>query len=72
MSLQSFLVFYIFKGDSYYANQKISNFIESIEKDSIIWHSLQKFHQKSTTVELNDIPNLESLIIDIFVKKIIP
>ena len=71
MPLQPFLICYIFKGDSYYAHHKIKNFVDSIQNDNHIRQSLQKFFQMSKSVKLNDVPTLESLISDIFVKKII-
>ncbi|MFX1554850.1 MAG: hypothetical protein ACFFBV_13050, partial [Promethearchaeota archaeon] len=69
MPLQPFLVCYIFKGASYYAYNKIKNFLDSIHNDNVIWHSLQKFYQKSKSIQIDDIPSLESLITEIFAKK---
>jgi len=69
MPLQPFLVFYIFKGYSYYAYQKIKNFLDSIQNDSVIWQSLKEFLQKSKIIQLNDIPSLESMVMKIFTSK---
>ena len=69
--LQPFLICYIFKGYSYSAQFKIKSFIDSIQNDRNIWQSLQKFFKMSKSVQLNDVPTLESLITNIFVKKII-
>jgi len=69
MPLQPFLVIYIFKGDSYFAYQKIKNFLDFIQNDSVIWQSLQNFFQKSKSVQVDSIPSLESLITEIFVNK---
>ncbi|MFX1567058.1 MAG: tetratricopeptide repeat protein [Promethearchaeota archaeon] len=67
--LQPFLVCYIFKGASYFAQHKINTFVTSLKNDNITWQSLQKFFQKSKSVQLNDIPSLESKIMEIFVEK---
>jgi len=69
MPVQPFLVCYIFKGDSYFAHHKIKNFRDSIQNESVIWQSLQNFFQKSKSVQLNDIPSLESMVMEIFVEK---
>ena len=69
MPVQPFLACYIFKGASYYAHQKIKNFLDSIKNDSVIWHSLHKFFQKIKTIQINDIPALESIITEIFAKR---
>jgi tetratricopeptide (TPR) repeat protein len=66
--LQPFLICYIFKGASYFAQHKIKTFITSLKNDNITWQSLQKFFQKSKSVQINDIPTLESLITEIFVE----
>ncbi|MFX0040819.1 MAG: tetratricopeptide repeat protein [Promethearchaeota archaeon] len=67
--LQPFLICYIFKGASYFAQHKIKAFVSSIQNDNTTWQSLQKFFQKSKSVQLNDIPSLESMIMEIFVEK---
>ncbi len=69
MPLQPFLVCYIFKGASYYAYHKIKNFLNSIQNDSFILQSLQNFLQKSKSIQINDIPSLESIITEIFIKR---
>ncbi|UCC18346.1 MAG: hypothetical protein JSV62_09535, partial [Promethearchaeota archaeon] len=69
LPLEPFLICYIFKGDSYYAHQKIKNLLDSIKNDNVIWHSLQNFFQKSKSIQLNDIPSLESKIMEIFIEK---
>jgi len=69
MPIQPFLVCYIFRGDSYFAHHKIKSFLDSIQINSVIWQSLQKFFQKSKSVQLNDIPSLESMVMEIFVEK---
>ncbi|MFX0021013.1 MAG: tetratricopeptide repeat protein [Candidatus Hermodarchaeota archaeon] len=69
MPLHPFLACYIFKGDSYFAHQKINDFLESIKIDTLIWQSLQDFFHKSKSVDLHSIPKLDSLITEIFVEK---
>ena len=69
MPAQPFLICYIFKGASYYAYHKIKNFFESIQNNTIIWQSLQNFFQTSKSVQLHNIPSLESLITEIFVEE---
>ncbi|MFX1594061.1 MAG: tetratricopeptide repeat protein, partial [Promethearchaeota archaeon] len=69
MPLQPFLICYIYKGDSYYAQNKIRNFLDSIQNDNLIKQSLHNFFQKSKSVQLSSIPSLESLITEIFIEK---
>ncbi|MFW9973589.1 MAG: hypothetical protein ACFFDF_25640, partial [Candidatus Odinarchaeota archaeon] len=69
MPIEPFLICYIFKGHSYFANHKIKNFLDSIKNDSFIWQSLQNFFQKSKSIQVESIPSLESLITEIFLDK---
>jgi len=69
MPLHPFLICYIFKGHSYFAQHKITNLIQNIQKDDIIRQSLQDFFQKSKSVQTDSIPSLESVITEIFVEK---
>ena len=68
-SVPPFFITYIFKGDSYYANQKIKYFIDFIQDKELIWQNLVKFNQINKALHKEDIPLLDSLITDIFVKK---
>ena len=67
--LQPFLIFYIFRGYSYFAYRKIERFLESIQNDELIWQSLQNFFQKSKSVQKHSVPSLESLITEIFIEE---
>jgi len=66
--LQPFYVTYIFSGDSYYAHQRIKYFIDSIQHKTPIWQNLVKCNQINKSIRTKDIPLLESLITEIFVK----
>jgi len=68
-SIPPFFISYIFKGDSYYALQKTKKFIDHIQKEEKIWQNLLKSFQVNQIIRLKDIPLLETLITDIFIKK---
>ena len=68
-SIPPFFISYIFKGDSYFAHQKINCFIDHIQKEDVIWQNLLKSSQISQSVHLKDIPLLESLITETFITK---
>ncbi|MFW9819708.1 MAG: tetratricopeptide repeat protein [Candidatus Thorarchaeota archaeon] len=65
-SIPPFFISYIFKGDSYYALQKINSLIEQIQKEKTIWQKVNKYFKESQTFRLKDIPLLESIIIETF------
>ncbi|MFX1356942.1 MAG: tetratricopeptide repeat protein [Promethearchaeota archaeon] len=68
-SIPPFFISYVFKGNSYYALQKINYFIEHIQKENIIWQEVNKYFQENQTFRIKDIPSLESIIIETFITK---
>ncbi|MHA1988385.1 MAG: tetratricopeptide repeat protein [Promethearchaeota archaeon] len=66
-SVESFSMCYLFKGQSYTAKQKLTNFVEEVQNNSTIWQTLDKFNMTSQVAELKDIPQIETLIKDIFI-----
>ena len=68
-AIPPFFISYIFKGDSYYALQKLDYFEAQLEKEGEIWQNLLKSFQKNTTIQLKDDPLLESLITETFITK---
>ncbi len=68
-SVAPFFICYIFKGDSYYAHQKINYFVDHIQKEDDIWQNLLKSFQINQSIHLKDIPLLESLITETFITK---
>jgi len=68
-SIPPFFISYIFKGNSYYALQKINNFTDIIQKDDYIWKKLLMYFQANQTIQLKDVPLLDSLITETFLTK---
>ncbi len=68
-SIPPFFISYIFKGDSYYALQKLKYFLENAQREDVIWQNLLKFFQANQSIHLKDIPLLESLITETFINK---
>ncbi len=68
-SIPPFFISYIFKGDSYYALQKLDYFKDHLQKDEDIWKKLLRYKQVNESINLRDMHVLESLIADIFIAK---
>jgi tetratricopeptide (TPR) repeat protein len=68
-SVSPFLVFYIFKGQSYSAQNRIKSFINEIKSQNEVWDMFEKFYQANRKIQINDIPNLGFLIKEIFIEK---
>jgi len=70
-SIPPFFISYIFKGNSYIALQKLDYFNDHIQKEDYIWKKLLKYFQANQSIQLKDVPLLESLITEIFIAKTI-
>jgi len=66
-----FFICYVFKGQSYSAQQRIRYFIEELQDDKNAWQTFNKFNQVNREIQLKDIPSLEPLINEIFIRKTI-
>lgn len=62
----TFSVCYLFKGQTYLAKQKLSQFTERIQKTPSIWQILNEFYQTNQMVNIKDAPLLETAITEIF------
>ena len=71
-SVPPFFICYIFKGQSYLAQQRVRYFIDKIQNDEPVWQIFKDFHNLNREIELKDIPSLEPLIKEIFMDKTIP
>ena len=65
-SVALFLVFYLFKGQSYLAQNKMQNFIDKIKDNEEIWMTFQNFYKRSQEVQIHDIPPLDDLLTQVF------
>ena len=68
-SISPFLMCYVYKGQSYSAQNRIKSFIKEIESNKELWDDFNKFHQMNRKIHITDIPSLESLIQEIFIQK---
>jgi len=68
-SIYPFLMFYVYKGQSYLAQQRIKYFIEKIKNDESIWQIINKFYQVNREIQMKDNPSLELLITEVFIEK---
>jgi len=64
-----FYICYIFKGNSYYALQKVDYFMNHIQKEEEIWKKLLESIQLNLEIQLKDNPLLDSLVKETFTTK---
>ncbi|MHA2120370.1 MAG: hypothetical protein ACW990_04095 [Promethearchaeota archaeon] len=64
-----FLVCYLFKGQSYYAQHRVRYFIDKLQSNQDVWQTFEKYYRLSQEIQLKDIPSLAPLIKEIFIDK---
>ncbi|MHA2036252.1 MAG: tetratricopeptide repeat protein [Promethearchaeota archaeon] len=60
---------YVLKGQTYVAQKRLSNFVESFQKNTSMMQTLNKFNQTSQVIELKDFPFLEGFIEGFFTNR---
>jgi len=60
---------YVFKGQTYLAKKKFSDFIEDFQASDSMMQTLDKFNQTSQVIELRDFPFFEGFIKRIFINR---
>ncbi|MFX1279261.1 MAG: tetratricopeptide repeat protein [Promethearchaeota archaeon] len=61
-----FLVYYLFKGQTYLAQSTIQSFIKKMQGIDTIWQNFNQCYQLHQEVQLKDIPSLEELLTETF------
>ncbi|MFX0082772.1 MAG: tetratricopeptide repeat protein [Candidatus Hodarchaeota archaeon] len=71
-SVSPFLMCYVYKGQSYSAQQRIRYFIDELQKDKDAWQTFRDFYRLNKEIQVKDIPSLELMITKIFIDKSVP
>ncbi|MFW9972111.1 MAG: tetratricopeptide repeat protein [Candidatus Odinarchaeota archaeon] len=67
--ISTFLVCYLFKGQSFSAQIRIQSFIENMKNNEELLEKFNQYYKTNQVVKLQDVPLLNSLIIETFIKK---
>ncbi len=65
-AIEHFCIYYMFQGHSYSAQQKLSHFCETFDKDPTIMKILENFINENKIIAINEHPSLENLIVESF------
>ena len=67
--ISPFIICYLFKGQSFLAQQRTKHFIDAIQNDKKIWETIKKYYQTNRLIHVKDIPSLDLLVNEIFIKR---
>ncbi|UCC19084.1 MAG: tetratricopeptide repeat protein [Promethearchaeota archaeon] len=68
-SISPFFLCYIYKGQSYSAQNRINSFINEIQRNKEVWSTFEKYYQMNKEIQLKDIPTLDPIIKEIFIDR---
>jgi len=71
-SITPFLLCYVYKGQSYTAQNRMNLFINKLKSNKKVWKSFENSYRMNKKIKIDDIPELEPLISKIFLEKVIP
>lgn len=66
--ISPFYITYLFKGESYFAIQRMRNFTRKLFKKNDVWKDLLNHYKKNKTIKSEEIPYLDSLLKNIFIE----
>ncbi|MHA1985968.1 MAG: tetratricopeptide repeat protein [Promethearchaeota archaeon] len=64
--IESFLICYVIKGQSYSGLQKLNRFSEAIKNNTEIWETLIRAVQTGEELEINKLPSLGAIVSEVF------
>ena len=70
-AISPFIICYLFKGQSFLAQQRMKHFIDAIQNDKKIWETIKKYYQTNRLIKVKDIPSLDLLVNEIFIERAI-
>ena len=68
-AISPFIVCYLFKGQSFLAQQRLKHFISTIQKNKEIWETVKKYSKANRLIQETDIPSLDILVNEVFIKR---
>ena len=68
-AISPFIVCYLFKGQSFLAQQRMKQFIDTLQTNKKMWESIKKYYQAHRLIQEEDIPSLDLLVNKVFIER---
>jgi len=69
-AISPFIICYLFKGQSFLAQQRMKHFIDTIHRDQKIWETIKNFYKANRLIQETDIPSLDLLVNKMFIERV--
>ncbi len=70
-SVSPFIICYLFKGQSYLAQQRMKRFIDTLQNDKKIWEIIHNYHKAHRFIQETDVPSLDHLVNEVFIERVV-
>jgi hypothetical protein len=68
-AISPFIICYLFKGQSFLAQQRMKQFRDTLQTDKKMWESIKKYYQAHRLIQEEDIPSLDLLVNKVFIER---
>ena len=69
MAVSPFIICYLFKGQSFLAQQRMKQFIDTLQTDKKIWETIKKYYKAHRLIQETDVPSLDLLVNEVFIER---
>jgi hypothetical protein len=68
-AISPFIVCYLFKGQSFLAQQRMKHFIDSLQTNKKIWETINNYYNAHRLIQETDVPSLDLLVNEVFIER---
>jgi tetratricopeptide (TPR) repeat protein len=68
-AVSPFIVCYLFKGQSFFAQQRMKQFIDTLQNDKKILETIKKYYEAHRFIQETDVPSLDHLVNEVFIER---
>jgi len=68
-AISPFIICYLFKGQSFLAQQRMKQFIDTLQTDKKIWETIKKYYKAHRLIQETDVPSLDHLVNEVFIER---
>jgi tetratricopeptide (TPR) repeat protein len=69
-AVSPFIVCYLFKGQSFLAQQRMKQFTHTLQTDKKIWETIKKYYEAHRLIQETDLPSLDLLVNEVFIERV--
>ena len=68
-AVSPFIICYLFKGQSFLAQQRMKQFTHTLQTDKKIWETIKNYYKAHRLIQETDVPSLDLLVNEVFIER---